>query len=90
MLSELRFPKFVSPTVHLLKVAYETLAKIIPPDDNEYFEAAKLANKYCIHWKPGKCIGVLLCESHANASQDLVVDGPRLSKEYLPQYNGPR
>ena len=52
MLSELRFPRFVSPTVHLLKVSDETIAKIIPQDDYECFEAAELANKYCIHWKP--------------------------------------
>ena len=73
-----------------MKVAYETLAKIIPPDDYECFEAAKLANDYCIHWKQEKCIGILLCESHANTSRDLVFDGPRLSEEYLPQYDGPR
>ena len=76
MMSELRCPVFVAPSVHLLKVAHETIAKFIPPDDYECFEAAEFAKKYCIRWKSKKCVGILLCESHAHTFRDLVVDKP--------------
>ena len=31
-----------------------------------------------------------MCESHAHTSKNLVLNGPRFSADYLPQYLGPR
>ena len=48
------------------------------------------ARDHVMHWKPPKVKVILLAESHAHTARELVVDGPCLPTEYLPEYTGPR
>mmetsp|Transcript_18528 Transcript_18528/g.44571 ORF Transcript_18528/g.44571 Transcript_18528/m.44571 type:complete len:250 (+) Transcript_18528:1-750(+) len=43
-----------------------------------------------MHWKPPKVKVILLAESHAHTPRELVVNGPCLPTEYLPEFTGPR
>jgi hypothetical protein len=74
----------------LLKVAQQSISRLLPVEDRECFAAAKLAIDYALEWRPLKVRGILLCESHKHTPEEAVLHGPQMRQELLPQYHGPR
>lgn len=90
VLSDIRFPEYVRPDSEALRVAHDTIRDFMPEEDMECFASSALAREYCIEWRPEQCKVILLAESHAHTSHELVVDGPMLAPEFLEEYKGPR
>ena len=90
MLSDLKLPVYLKPSHDLLHATRIALGKFIPSDDLECLESMLSAREHVMHWKPSAVKVILLAESHAHTPRDLVVSGPSLPYEYLPEYTGPR
>ena len=90
LLSDLNVPVYLEPSRDLLHVTRLAIEKFIPSNDLECLESMLCAREHVMHWKPTTVKVILLAESHAHTPRDLVVGGPSLPSEYLPQYTGPR
>jgi len=90
MLSDLNFPVYIELSIDLLSVTHEVIGKFISPNDLEYLESMLRAREHVMYWKPSKVKVILLAESHAYTPRELVVGGPSLPAEYLPEFTGPR
>jgi len=77
-------------SVDLLEVAQWSISCLLPVEDRECCAAAKLAIEYANYWRPVKTQGILLCESHKFTPEEVVLGGPQLRPNLLPQYDGPR
>ena len=62
LLDNLRCPDYFTPNKDLLRVAYDEIAKFMPPRDYECFEGAELAFQLTWYYRPKEVRVVLLVE----------------------------
>ena len=80
-------PGWLEPRIMML---CQSISCLLPVEDRECCAAAKLAIEYANYWRPVKTQGILLCESHKFTPKEVVLGGPQLRPNLLPQYDGPR
>ncbi len=62
-------PRYVKPTIDLLRNAHGAVKSFLPDGDCEEWEVIKLARSYYNYWRPKETKVILLAESHAFTSK---------------------